>query len=173
MNIALKPSRLKMKGTLTIHVKDCRGRILRTIIKRNTITYDAGDVVRALLAQRSSDADPDENQLGSMRFGTSTTTPTRYDTDLIEEVVAVRKELTDAKKVNGISGELTLQATLGTGEANGLAKPLAEAALCTKGTSWNDNIGGSLKMFSRQCHAPITKNSAISLDYSWTLQFTT
>lgn len=173
IQVAIAPSRLRMVGTLIIHVKDVRGRVLRTIHKRNTITFNAGDVVRALLAQRATDPATTELQLGSMRFGTSTTSPTRYDVDLLEEATTVRKQLTDSKKINGVSGELSLQATMETTEGNGLSKPLAEAGLFTLGTLWSANVGGNLKLWARQVHAPITKTSAISLDYNWTLQFTT
>lgn len=170
--VSLRPSRFNMKGTLIIHVKDVHGRVIRTVYKRNTITYNAGDLVRALLCQRASDPAASELQLGSMRFGMGTTAATRYDLDLLNEVVGVRQELTDAKKVNGVSGELSLLATLGTGDANGLANPLTEAGLFTQGTVWNNNVGGNLKLWARQVHAPITKTSGISLDYTWVIQFT-
>lgn len=172
LQVSLRPSRLKMKGTLIIHVKDVHGRIIRTVFKRNTITYSAGDLVRALLCQRTTDPAATELQLGSMRFGMGTTSATRYDLDLVSEATAVRQELTDAKKVNGVSGELSLLATLGTGDANGLPNPLTEAGLFTRGTVWNNNVGGNLKLWARQVHAPITKTSAISLDYTWVIQFT-
>jgi hypothetical protein len=172
--VSLRPSIMRMQGTLVIHVRDAATRrVLRTIHKRNTITFDAGDIVRGLLAQRTPPTDPApvEYSLGSMRFGTSTTVPTRFDTDLIAEVPAVRQELTDVKKVNGIQGEMSLQASLGTADANGSV--LTEAGLFTRSTAWNSAVGGTLLMFARQVHASITKSSSISLDYNWTLQFTT
>lgn len=174
--IALAPSVMKMQGTLVIHVREAQTRrVLKTIYKRNTITFNAGDIVRALLAQRTvpTDPAPAEYALGSMRFGTSTTAPTRYDTDLLTEVpvLSVRKQLTDAKKVNGVSGEISLLATLDTTDANGYT--LSEAGLFTAGTVWNNSVGGSLQLFARQVHAAIPKTSSISLDYTWTLQFTT
>jgi len=173
LHVPLNTSRFKMKGTLIIHVKGADGHLIRTVQKRNTITFNAGDMVRALLAQRGTDPAAIELQLGSMRFGMSDTAATRYDLDLLNEAVAVRQELDDTHKVNGVSGELSLQATLGTGDANGLPSPLTEAGLFTRGTVWNNNVGGNLKLWARQVHAPITKTSAISLDYNWTLQFTT
>lgn len=173
ITIPLNTSRFKMKGTLIIHVKDADGRLIRTVHKRNTITYNAGDAVRALLAQRTTDPAATELALGSMRFGMSNTAATRYDLDLLNEAVGARQELDDSHKVNGVSGELSLQATLGTGDANGLPNPLQEAGLFTRGTVWNNNVGGNLKLWARQVHAPILKSSAISLDYNWTLQFTT
>lgn len=172
--VNLRPSVMRMKGTLVVHVKEGgTGRVLRTIHKRNTITFDAGDIVRSLLAQRTPTSDPAplEYSLGSMRFGTSTTAATRFDTDLISEVSGVRQELTDAKKVNGIQGELSLLATLGTADANGSI--LSEAGLFTRGTAWDAAVAGTLLLFARQIHAAIVKTSSISLDYTWTLQFTT
>lgn len=162
---------LKMKGTLVIHVRrGDHGPIIRTITKRNTITFDASEVVRQLVAQRGSDYDPAELMLGSMRFGTNDTTPSRYDTNLHAEDPTLRKQLTDSKKINGLPGELILQATLTTTEGNG--DTLCEAGLFSVGTLWNGAVGGSLKIFARQIHGAIAKTSSISLDYNWTLQFT-
>lgn len=164
-------SRMKMRGILTIHVRDARtGAVLRTIVKRNTITYDAGDIVRGLLAQRATDHPVAELQLRSMRFGTSNTPPTRHDTNLLSEIVTVRRELTDVKKVNGVSGEISLRATMEASAGNGYT--YREAGLFTKGPTWNSDVGGSLQCFSRQIHAAIEKTSAVSLEYDWTLQFT-
>jgi hypothetical protein len=164
---------MRIVGTLTIHVRDAKtGRILRTLRKRNTITYDAGDVVRGLLAQRTTDPAPGEYKFGSMRFGADNTTPTRADTDLIAEVVSVRKQLTDGQKVDGVSGEITVDATLQSGDGNG--NTFQEAGVFTQGSGTYDaNVGGALKMFARQVHGAIAKTAGIVFDYSWTFQFTT
>lgn len=164
-------SRMRMHGTLTIHVRDAEtNKVLRTIVKRNTITFSAGDVVRALLAQRSTDDPVAELQLGSMRFGTSNTSPTRYDTDLLGEVSTVRRELTDAKKVNGVTGEISFRATMESSAGNG--NTYREAGLFTKGVSWSGAVAGSLQCWARQVHASIEKTASIALEYNWTLQFT-
>lgn len=165
--------RVRLSGTLTVRVRDVRtGRIVRTVQKRNTITFDAGDVVRSLLAQRASDPAPAEYRFGSMRFGTDNTTPTRSDTDLIGEVTSVRKELTDGQKVDGITGEITLDASLQSGDGNG--NTFQEAGVFTYGAgAFNANQGGTLKMFSRQVHAPLAKTAGLVFDYNWTFQFTT
>ena len=164
-------SRMRMVGVLTIHVRDAKtNRVLRTIVKRNTITFAAGDIVRALLSQRATDDTAAELQLGSMRFGTSATSPTRYDTDLLGEVSTVRRELSDAKKVNGVTGELSLRATIEATAGNG--NTYREAGLFTKGVSWNGAVAGSLQCFARQVHAAIEKTGSIALEYNWTLQFT-
>jgi hypothetical protein len=166
-------NRLKMRGVLSIHVRDAKsGRVLRTVLKRNTITFDAGDVVRSLLAQRATDSAASELQWRSMRFGTSNTAPTRSDTDLIAEVVSVRKELTDSQKIDGVSGEITVSATLGSGDGNG--NTYQEAGVFTFGAgAYDANVGGSLKMFSRQVHSALAKTSGVVFDYNWTFQFTT
>jgi len=164
-------SRIRMHGVLTIHVRDVETRrILRTVVKRNTITFSAGDIVRALLAQRATDDPVAESQLGSMRFGTSATAPTRYDTNLLGEVSTVRRELTDAKKINGVSGELTLRATMESSAGNG--NTYKEAGLFTQGTGWSGAVSGSLLLFARQVHAAIEKTASVALEYNWALQFT-
>lgn len=164
--------RLKLTGTLVVHVRQGDGGpIIRTVTKRNTITFSASDLMRQLVAQRTTDDPPDHWMLASMRFGTSTVTPSRYDTNLHAEDPAIRKQLTDAKKINGLTGELLLQATLDTTEGNG--DTLSEAGLFTLGAGvWSDPVGGSLQLFARQVHGAIAKTSSISLDYNWTLQFT-
>ncbi|MAG64690.1 MAG: hypothetical protein CMK74_02280 [Pseudomonadales bacterium] len=172
MQSVKKVSELKMKGTLTIHHRDLQGNIIWTWSKRNTITFDAGDIVRALMAQRVADTAAVELQWGSMRFGTSNLAPTRYDTDLIAEETALRKALLDTNKVDGISGEITLQTTMLSTEGN--TKVFQEAGVFTLGAGvFNDAVGGSLQMWARQVHAAFTKSDTFSVDYSWTFQFTT
>lgn len=164
-------SRMRMIGTLTIRVRDVRtGRVLRIWKKRNTITYDAGDVVRDLLAQRATDYPPAQLQLGSMRFGTNALTPSRGDTNLLNEIASVRRQLTDLTKINGGVGEISLHATMEGSAGNGYT--YREAGLFTQGAVWNGDIGGSLQMFTRQVHPTIDKTSAIALEYDWKLQFT-
>lgn len=164
-------SRMRMIGTLTIRVRDVRtGRVIRVWKKRNTITYDAGDIVRDLLAQRATDYAPAELKLGSMRFGTNATTPTRGDTNLLNEIASVRRELTDLHKLNGGVGEISLHATMEGSAGNGYT--YREAGLFTKGVTWNADVGGSLQMFTRQMHPSIEKTSAVALEYDWKLQFT-
>lgn len=164
-------SRMRMVGTLTIRIRDARTkRVIRVWRKRNTITYDASDIVRDLLAQRATDIAAAQFALGSMRFGTNALTPTRGDTNLLNEIAAVRRELTDLNKINGGVGELSLHATLESNAGNGYT--YREAGLFTKGTTWNGDVGGGLQMFTRQVHPAIEKTSAISLEYDWKLQFT-
>ena len=165
--------RLKMRGDLTIHVRNAKtGRIIRTIHEQNVITDEAGNVMRTLLAQRATDFSPGYYALGSMRFGTNNTIPTRADTILGSEVVSARKQLLDTDKSNGSAGELELKATLLPADANG--NTLREVAMFTTGASWNGNVGPTdgLWMFNRQIHAPVEKSIAITLEYNWAIQFT-
>lgn len=165
--------RMRMVGTLTIRVKDARtGRQLRLVQKRNTITFAAGDIVRSLLAQRATDPSPSEYSWGSMRFGTDNTPASRGQTDLITEVVGIRKELTDSQKNDGVSGEITLDASIQSAEGNG--NTFQEAGVFTLGAGlYNANVGGTLQMFARQVHAPLAKTAGIVFEYNWTFQFTT
>ena len=166
-----------IRGELTIHVFDARtGAVLRTLNKPNTIMNNARDIVRALLAQRALGAGGDpvairEYSWGSMRFGTDSTAAAPTQQDLYGEVTAARKELTDIQKNNGSVGEITLTATLDSGDANGVT--LREAGVFTRGpTVWSAGVGGTLRMFSRQVHPFIEKTSAIRLEYTWVFQFT-
>lgn len=160
-----------MIGTLTIRVRDVRtGRVIRIWKKRNTITYDAGDIVRDLLAQRATDFPASQLKLGSMRFGTNATAANRSDTNLLNEITTVRRQLTDLYKVNGGSGEISLHATMEGSAGNGYI--YREAGLFTNGATWNGDVGGSLQMFTRQVHPTIEKTSAVALEYDWKLQFT-
>jgi len=170
-------SGLKLHGALTIHVFNAAtGSVVRTLSNPNTIVDNAKDVVRSLLCQRALGAGGDpvniyEYSWGSMRFGTSGTPPTATQDDLLAEVTTARKELGDVQKVNGTLGEVTLTATLESADANALV--LREAGVFTRGPGlWSASIGGSLKMFSRQAHAPIEKTSALRLEYTWVFQFT-
>jgi hypothetical protein len=162
-----------MRGTLVIEVRTTRRqRLIRRIIKRNVITFDAGDIIRALVAQRATDPTPASFRMGSMRFGTNNTPPQRSDTNLIGEVVSIRKALPDIQKIDGLSGEISFTATLASGDGNG--NTFQEAGLFTFGSALFDaNVGGNLKCFARQVHAPLAKTSGVVFDYTWTLQFTT
>jgi len=169
----IKMSELKMQGTLTIHHRDAKtGAVIWTHTKRNIITFAAGDIVRALMAQRATDTPATQLQWGSIRLGSSSQAPSRYDTDLIMEVAGLRRELTDAKKVNGVTGEIALQATLLSTEGNGFT--FQEAGVFTLGAAaYSADVGGSLQLWARQVHAAFTKSNAFSVDYNWTFQFTT
>ena len=164
-------SRLKMVGILYIKVRDvASGKVIRTICKRNSITYDAGNIVRQLLSQRATDALAVELQLGSMRFGTDSTPAARTDTGLYNEISATRGQLTDDAKLDGGAGEITLHAVMESGVGNG--NTYREAGLFTRGPAWDSEVGGSLMCWARQIHPAVEKSSAIALEYDWTLQFT-
>lgn len=167
-------SKIRMRGVLSIHVRDARtGRILRSIHKKNTITNQAGDVLRALIAQRTTDPAASRYAIGSMRFGTSSVVATQADTDLLAEVSTIRKELDDTAKTNGVSGEIVFQATLETTDGNG--STLREVGLFTTGVSWVGDVDpatADVFLFARQVHAAVEKTSALTLEYNWAIQFT-
>lgn len=151
----------------------------RTVEIRNKIMFLAADVLVALLAQRSADypggaGQKANDQLYTMRMGTSNTAPSRADTNLGNPVVGV--VLADpAGKVTSLPGELQLLATLATTDANGFT--LQEAGLFTKGAGAGvlDAPGNTVlvpRLFARQIHPGIPKTNAISLQYSWTIAFT-
>ena len=163
---------IQIQGFLYVRIRDAKShRVVWQWGKRNTIMLSAGDVVRSLVAQRATDPAASQLALGSMRFGTSDTTPTTADTDLWSEVTTVRKQLSDARKVNGVTGELTLLATLESAEGNGYT--YAEAGLFTTGSLWSGDVGGHLSLFSRQVHPAQPKTVGQVFDYEWTLQFAT
>lgn len=159
-----------IRGELQFRVRSESGRVLFSWSKPNTITSAAADVVRSLVAQRAVDPTAAQLALGSMRFGTSSTVPTIADTDLWSEVVGVRKQLIDGRKVNGSSGELILLATLESGDGNG--NTFAEAGLFTTGAAWNADVGGNLQLYSRQVYPAQLKIVGQSFEYEWIIQFT-
>lgn len=155
-------SEIPMRGDLTVRTRDARtGRILRSYVIRNTITYGGLGVVAQLLAQRLADPAASTLALAALQIGEDATPPVRGDT-LLGDGSPFVIALTDANKAPNILGpyELRITATLGAGDANG--KTLAEAGLFT--------AGGTL--FARQIHPGIAKTVAIAVDYDWRLSFT-
>jgi len=165
---------LPMRGTIEMVVRDARTRKpLRRIAIRNKIMYLAADVLVELLAQRATDPAPLGDAIYSMRMGTSTTQPTRADTNL--GAFAFGVALGDVGKVTIAQGAISFVATLESGDANG--NTLTEAGLFTGGTAFSvsDTPGttpGTTRMFAHQVYAGIAKSSAIVIDYSWTISFT-
>lgn len=155
-------STLPMRGDLRVRTRDVRtGRILRTYLIRNTITFVGMGVVAQLLAQRAADPAASTLKISSLQVGDGVTPPVRGDTALVDGA-PFTIVLSDANKVPNVLGpyELRIIATLGSADANG--KTLAEAGLFTGGGS----------MFARQIHPGIPKTVAIAVDYDWRLAFT-
>jgi len=167
-------SRFSMSGVLTVRMREIdSGRIFRTIIKKNTIVNGASAVVLRLLLQETTDTSvtpASSLQLGSMRFGTSIVATSPSDSNLTNEIVAVRKQLGDTEKTL-VGTTMTLTATLDGADAPGSV--FSEVGLFTKGATWDGTISpttNGLFMFARQVHAPITKSTSFAFDYSWTIQ---
>lgn len=155
-------STLPMRGDLVVRTRDARtGRVLRSYVIRNTITFVGMGVVAQLLSQRLADPAASTLKIASLKVGDGVTPPVRGDTVLVDGT-PFTITLSDANKAPNILGpyELRITATLGAGDANG--KTLAEAGLFTAG-------GG---MFARQIHPGIAKTGAIAVDYDWRLSFT-
>lgn len=171
---------IHLRGDLAIRIYDGDDmrNLLRTVLIRNKIMFLAADVLVALIAQRAADygggATTANDQLYTMRMGTSNTAPSRADTNLGAPVIG--KVLTDpAGKITAMPGELQLLATLATTDANGVT--LQEAGLFTKGAGAGTldapgNVVATPRMFARQIHPGIPKTNAIALAYSWTIAFT-
>ncbi len=167
---------IPMRGDLTIIVRDAKTRKkIRRIEIRNKITFLAADVLIEMLAQRAVDPDPSYDMMFSMRMGLSNTPASRSDTNL--GTPEIGKELADVNKVVGVPGELEFTATLESGDANGVT--LQEAGLFTRGSAGSptpmdapSDTPGDPHLFSRQIHPAIPKTTAIVLDYSWRIAFT-
>jgi hypothetical protein len=163
-----------MMGTIVAVVRDAKtGSVKRRMTIRNKITYLAADILVELIAQRASDPAPAQDQIYSMRMGTSTTPASRSDTNLGAFVIG--KVIGDTGKVNGAPGEISFIATLESGDANGYT--LSEAGLFTAGTamSTSDTPGtapGTTRLFAHQIYPGIPKTSGVVIDYTWTIAFT-
>jgi len=168
-------SDLPMRGDLTVKVRSVKsGRILRTFVIRNTVTYLGMGTVVQLLSQRVAPPDdpPAALKLAELWVGNGVTPPVRTDTALAD-LAGFRDKvlLTDATKTPNIAGpvyELRLLATLPSSTpANGFT--LTEAGLYTAG-----QVAPLItqKLFARQIHPAIVKTIAIAIDYDWRISFT-
>lgn len=169
-------SDLPIRGDLTVKVRSIKsGRVLRTFVIRNTVTYLGMGTVVQLLSQRVAPPDdpPAALKLAELWVGDGAVPPVRGDTALSMGGPGFRDKitLTDATKTPNIVGpiyELRLLATLpSVTPANGFT--LTEAGLYTAG-SVVPLV--TQKLFARQIHPAIVKTVAISIDYDWRISFT-
>lgn len=168
---------IPLEGFLTIVRRDATtGAILDVWAKKNVITFSGTEALVKLMAPNAVFG-PDvqeENQIKSMRFGTSNATPQRTDLDLASEAVVssnpVRVELLDANRVIGAAGTVEFQATLGSGDGNGVT--YREAGLFSRGTDDDPLLTTSEIMFSRQVFPDQPKSAAVVLDFRWRITFT-
>lgn len=170
-------SSLLIRGDLTVKVRSVKsGRILRTFVIRNTVTYLGMGTVVQLLSQRTAPPDdaPAALKLAELWVGDGVVAPVRGDTAL-SGTLAAKVTLTDATKTPNIVGpiyELRLLATLpATGGVlvDGNGYTLTEAGLYTAGSAVPLV---TQKLFARQIHPAIAKTSAIAIDYDWRISFT-
>lgn len=170
-------STLPLRGDLMVKVRSVKsGRILRTYVVRNTVTYLGMGTVVQLLSQRTAPPDdpPASLKLGELWVGDGVVPPVRGDTAL-SGVIAAKVTLTDATKTPNIAGPIyelrllaTLPATGGVGiDGNGFT--LTEAGLYTAGSI---SPAVTQKLFARQIHPAIAKTAAIAIDYDWRISFT-
>jgi hypothetical protein len=160
-------SDLPIRGDLTVKVRSVKsGRLLRTFVIRNTVTYLGMGTVVQLLSQRVAPPDdpPASLKLAELWVGDGAVPPVRGDTALSMGGPGFRDKitLTDATKTPNIVGpiyELRLLATLpSVTPANGFT--LTEAPPVTQ------------KLFARQIHPAIVISVAIAIDYDWRISFT-
>lgn len=161
---------ISLRGDVTMRVRNAKtGELLRRIEIRNTITYEALQVIIRLLAQRtvafggdpnSPDPDPAALKFGSLRVGTGTTPPNRGNTALENEVHSI--ELSDTSLILTLSNpfEIRVVATLEAEFGNG--STLTEAGLYTAGSETESPV-----LFARQVHAALPKSEALVIDYDW------
>jgi len=175
--------KIAMRGDISIRVFSADSlEELRRIEIRNKITFLAADVICSLLMQRSGDygthvpvADVSNDQIYTMRMGTSTAAAVRSDQNLGAPWVGA--VIGDAGKGIVMPGEMVFVVTLQAGDGNGAPSALAEAGLFTKGDGVGtlDSPGSTVnapRLFARQTHPPITKTNAIVLEYTWRIAFT-
>ncbi len=157
-------SGVPFRGDFTVRTRDIRtGRVLRTCVIRNTVTYIGMGTLAQLLAQRAADPAPATLMINELWVGEGTTPPVRGDTALADTLgFAFKIPVDDANKLVNTLGpyELRIIATLGALEGNG--KVLTEAGLYT----------ATPALFARQIHPAITKTAAIAVDYDWRISFT-
>ena len=173
-------TRIPLRGDLRIVRRDASSLdILSVWEKKNVITFAGVESIIKLqapnLAFGTSVAQiQEENQIKSMRFGSSNTVPNKTDTNLISEAVVssvpVRIELFDANRIVGAAGTVEYVATMASGVGNGIT--YREAGLFTRGTDDDPLLASGAIMFSRQVYPDQPKNSAVVLEYRWRIAYT-
>jgi len=155
-------SRAALRGDLLIVVHDAApGRVVRRIIKRNTITYAGLNSALYLWAQNG--IVPTDYQFAKLVPGTNATPPTRGDLAMgaplgpSDQIVLAPAN----RVVSPSTGELIVSGTLGTGQANG--STLTEIGIEL----------GNASLFARQIHPGFPKTIAFTVTYTWRVAMTT
>lgn len=167
----LKPETFKIVGRLTIRVLDAmNGHEIRRIDIKNLVVNGAKEAIAALL----TNSNVDRHQIWAIGAGDGTDTPTVADTDL-KGTKTYKKKYTSRTGTTG--GLVEIQTTFTTTEGNvlGTGEYFTEAGLFTRGDAdWNYSPpAANSGMIARQLHAPIHKDSSISLEYTWRFQVVT
>lgn len=168
--------KIPFRGDLAIIKRDASTHeILDVWENKNVITFAAAEALVKLMAPNSSlgSTVQEENQIKSMRFGTSNLTPQRTDVSLGNEAVVgdpVRVQLEDANRVIGASGTVEFTAVLDSGTGNGVT--YREAGLFTRGTDDDPQTTSGEIIFSRQIFPDQPKTSAVELEFRWRITFT-
>ena len=143
------------EGELTIISTDLRGNKF-TYRTPNVIVFDARITMAHLLVGDSVST----YKIGFIAVGQNSTAPQRSDTALVQQVIQQPIEPYDFP--GGDIGQVEITATLDfTSEANG--STLREAGLFS---------ANGTRMFARQIHGAIVKDSSIQLQYIWRIIFT-
>lgn len=167
--------KLPMRGDLKIIRRDAKTKAIEFVWeKKNVITFGGTQSLVKLMAPNAAFGvnAQEENQIKSMRFGTSNLTPQRTDLDLAAEAIVssdpVRVELLDANRVVG-ADVVEYVATLNTSTGNGVT--YREAGLFTRGTLDDPLTTTNETMFSRQIFPDQPKTAAVELEFRWRITF--
>jgi hypothetical protein len=170
-------TKIPVRGDLGIIRRDAKThRIISVWEKKNVITYLGTDALIKLIAPNAAFGATvqQENQIKSMRFGTSNITPQRTDTNLLTEAVVsgnpVRIAFADSNRIIGASGTVEFTASMASGFGNGVT--YREACLFTRGTDDDPLITTGAVPFSRQVYPDQTKTSAVTLEFRWRITYT-
>lgn len=170
-------TKIPLRGDLRIITRDAATHsIIKVWEKKNVITFAGTESIVKLMAPNAAlgVGVQAENQIKSMRFGTSNISPQRTDTDLASEaivaLVPVRVQLQDADRIIGASGTIEFTAFLASGDGNGVT--YREAGLFTRGTTDDPQTTTNEVMFSRQVFSDQPKTAAVELEFRWRITFT-
>jgi hypothetical protein len=170
-------NKLNIRGDLKIITRDSSTlKIVSVWEKKNVITFGATESLVRLMAPNAvlGPTVQQENQIKSMRFGTSNVAPQRTDTDLAAEATVggnpVRIELTDANRLIGAAGTVEFVAVMDSLTGNGVT--YREAGLFTRGDNDDPLLSTNGTLFARQVYPDQTKTSAITLEFRWRVTFT-
>jgi hypothetical protein len=146
-------SGVRLRGDVTVIVRDAKLGTETRRTKRNTITYTGTNAVLYLLAQDGVTAS--DYQIVALRFGANGTPPTRGNTGLGAPGFSYTLLPSDRTPAPA-TGELVITASLGLGDAAG--EDLREVGL----------ILGNGSLFARQIIPAVeNKTSAQSVEVEW------